>query len=977
MESLRKYAFWVGIIVSQTALICILLSSTKGLAIENGWTSSNQLYVKIGAPFTGSSLHKNVPCMDTTFHLLEFKGTDYTPTKVPKDVCAVKGGIAQIGAGYIRPVGGVYGYKIDSIGNGSSFTTAPNAQNFIRFNNVAGSDISKNIYVHKNIRSAGDFVNINSNLYKGVVYQYRNNDNVSPLKLSDGTPIGIKEYSFSNNGKWMVAEWVREGLVRIELETGEMTLFSHRSFTYNYGITEAMSLAISNDGNTVISSSIGGLGSSPIYAYDLSGCEAGRPFKTFSKNITGCKEKIVTDTVKTSVPGSYVSLTTMQFSNDGRRVDGVLRTQEAGTINPYRATLSLDTIDDEQKGYIALGDSFASGEGDMDDSWYEEGTNTKGQNLCHLSKRSYPYLIREHLELNNFNSFACSGAKQHHLLNVSQYSNSSDETFLKNLIPGLQAQLLLVKDAGFNPDFITISIGGNDLGFSEKLKECIFTIETCHYANNPDSKKKVAMEIASQLMPLRDTYSNIIEKTDGRTKIYVIGYPQFIDHADTSRCGVNVRLDAEERRFIHESVQYANDVIEEASKSAGVYYVDIENTLAGRNLCTDTPKDAMTVNGLTRGDDVSIPWYVIAGANAVLPSKMVIKGDVGIGNESYHPNQNGHELMKQAILSELDGDPVNYPVCADVSKKVCGFLKPVYPSPGAYFTRAASDYISTLNGFAPLRLESVPRKEEFLRQTSKPNSLYLDLTRLSSSSTVTAEIHSTPTPLGEFTTDANGELTQEITIPDTVAPGYHTVHVYGTNLSNEPIHYYESIYLTGEEGDLNGNSIPDDQEDCGFVPDSEIDYDRDGIDDACDSLISEPPDEPEEVESEETPQPPSVVNEDKKSQSYGETVAGNEEISPITTPAVAVTSTNTPTRTIRTAGEDSSSPEIVPPTTPPHEPARVLGSDANNGVTSSVATTAGIKSVRSKSGALYTVGTLVILGFGFVFWRSYQIKRSI
>src|SRR5690606_34519160 len=69
------------------------------------------------------------------------------------------------------------------------------------------------------------------------------------------------------------------------------------------------------------------------------------------------------------------------------------------------------------KSYMALGDSYISGEGAYS---YRDGTDTE-RNQCHQSLVSYPYLLGE--RQSSFASVACSGAQ---MINVTSKEDDKD-----------------------------------------------------------------------------------------------------------------------------------------------------------------------------------------------------------------------------------------------------------------------------------------------------------------------------------------------------------------------------------------------------------------------------------------------------------------------------------------------------------------------------------------------------------------------
>src|SRR5690606_18148670 len=79
-----------------------------------------------------------------------------------------------------------------------------------------------------------------------------------------------------------------------------------------------------------------------------------------------------------------------------------------------------------QLDYLALGDSYSSGEGDIErrsngSTYYLEGTDVTGdyekgipEEKCHVSNRSYPFVLQQSgaVEGDRIQSVACSGAKR-------------------------------------------------------------------------------------------------------------------------------------------------------------------------------------------------------------------------------------------------------------------------------------------------------------------------------------------------------------------------------------------------------------------------------------------------------------------------------------------------------------------------------------------------------------------------------------
>ena len=111
---------------------------------------------------------------------------------------------------------------------------------------------------------------------------------------------------------------------------------------------------------------------------------------------------------------------------------------------------------------MALGDSFAAGLGNNPDTWIP-GT-VDGGYRCRRSYDAWPELLAQTLRDDRgadypFEFLACSGAV---VGDLNGTNPSSD-----------QNQLAASSLLSAATEFVTVSIGGNDLGFGATFKECI------------------------------------------------------------------------------------------------------------------------------------------------------------------------------------------------------------------------------------------------------------------------------------------------------------------------------------------------------------------------------------------------------------------------------------------------------------------------------------------------------------------------
>jgi len=121
------------------------------------------------------------------------------------------------------------------------------------------------------------------------------------------------------------------------------------------------------------------------------------------------------------------------------------------TAKTVSRNISLPAL---SQGYVAMGDSYSSGEGTGD---YLTGTNVSSDR-CHRSPHAYGPLLDASLNLGSMTFVACSGAITDDFFN-SNHSNHTE-----------RAQNASLKSTTAH---VTLTIGGNDVGFGDVLLACV------------------------------------------------------------------------------------------------------------------------------------------------------------------------------------------------------------------------------------------------------------------------------------------------------------------------------------------------------------------------------------------------------------------------------------------------------------------------------------------------------------------------
>lgn len=779
----KHFSLRVVFLAGVSALAVFATSSAWAGSSQSSWIADN-LNIKQQAQTKSapSSLAGNIDCA--------MQGVS---------LCAVST-VYGMGAsnGTVRLNSGADFYPVRSyLENRPRFLPIPNSNEFITYTTEPVTGFY--LYFNYNFNASVNFAND----YLGKHYQV-----VAPPdgKLVDKTNHRLAadsgSMSFSENGEWMIVSDPNVAVLRVNLRTFEVLPFAS-GFDYSIGLDPSLKTAVTNDGRyaAVYSKNF-----SRFELYDLDSCAA------VPSAITGpvnCDHRNLQTFMNQQVAG-YNLTSYVRFLNDD-----TLSLYASSAINgsnvTHRYLISPSEIAD-QLDYLALGDSYISGEGAFD---YFPGTD-EPNNTCHLSALSYPFLIGRDLNYNSYHSVACSGAVANDIVDVSPdykgqvddviRSKRSDEEIGKiyaSFKPGYVNQVDFVNQ--YQPKAITVSISGNDVGMISKLKSCIAP-GTCFQTY--EERESVVQDINNTFPKLVDTYQKLKAAGPPDMRIYVIGYPQIAKPGGD--CALNVHLNNDEVIFTTQAIDYLDSVIKAAAAKAGVYYADTEDALYGHRFCEAGP-GSVAMNGVTAGNDI--------------PGRL----NGPLGNESYHPNPFGYELMENKILQVThnltDPMPAADPNSDIPSPDVSGILD----APKSGETVKQTEYDPTITD--DTAYQQIPI---LISVNGADHSL-------APSTTLQAEIHSTPYSLGQFITDENGNLSVQMTLPSSVPAGYHTLHFFGTDLTGQAIDIYKDIYVAESSSDFDSDGVPNSQQTCIGVEPSGVDYDQDGIDDSCDPNISLPP----------------------------------------------------------------------------------------------------------------------------------------
>lgn len=276
--------------------------------------------------------------------------------------------------------------------------------------------------------------------------------------------------------------------------------------------------------------------------------------------------------------------------------------------------------DHQQLNYVALGDSFSSGEGVEP---FDPNTAIPSTNECHRSEKSYSKLLvnvpGSKLRFNGFGFLACSGAM---IGNV----NGSDP--LQYSTQPL-SQISMLMDS---VDVVAITAGGNNIDFDVTGYVCATDASALNCTDAIlDSEAKVDSQLEQDLT---DLYEEIRGAISENGEVFVVGYPQMfpsenIDENCTwgTTPGTSQRpMEQAELTGLHSVINNLNQRIEDAVEAAGehVHYVNPAPYFIGHEICSDDP------------------WF----HNAVSHTEDFVF--------SFHPNELGQQAYARAVLNEMN-----------------------------------------------------------------------------------------------------------------------------------------------------------------------------------------------------------------------------------------------------------------------------------------------------------------------------------
>ncbi|BEP15749.1 SGNH family lipase [Acidothermaceae bacterium B102] len=275
--------------------------------------------------------------------------------------------------------------------------------------------------------------------------------------------------------------------------------------------------------------------------------------------------------------------------------------------------------------FVALGDSYSSGEGacapvTVAACGYLHGTAVAADE-CHRSKNAYAVRVKATLPKSWQLAFAaCSGATTADVLTDS--------------LNGEPAQISVLADAkaaGRNVKLVTLTLGGNDVGFADAVGTCV----AAHTFFGSSCGGKITWAVSTAT--LRTRLAAVYQAVHGlapNARVLVLGYPRLFSPTPsaTAPCpvaAVDSRALSKAENVLNATIASA---VAHADKVAGkkfATFVDDGALFKGHELCAG-PAAKSYLNGLVLTSGAARP-------------------------ESFHPNRVGQSVLAKHLEKVLKG----------------------------------------------------------------------------------------------------------------------------------------------------------------------------------------------------------------------------------------------------------------------------------------------------------------------------------
>lgn len=233
---------------------------------------------------------------------------------------------------------------------------------------------------------------------------------------------------------------------------------------------------------------------------------------------------------------------------------------------PWSHVAIADAAPDSAIRYVALGDSRATG------SPHDPLSIRDG---CFRTSDAYPQIVADTLGAASYVSRACAGAKTENITNTPQFT-----------ITGAQPPQI----GALQPDttLVTVSIGGNDIAWSSLVEPCYTFVPGLDANCRSDATTARRMNDALTVLgpKVSATLAAITGKSPAAT-VLVVGHGGIFGDRG---CWPYIPTSDADAAFVVQFFVKMNDVLADAARRNGAYFVDVAAAAVGHDACAGSDR---------------------------------------------------------------------------------------------------------------------------------------------------------------------------------------------------------------------------------------------------------------------------------------------------------------------------------------------------------------------------------------------------
>jgi len=213
--------------------------------------------------------------------------------------------------------------------------------------------------------------------------------------------------------------------------------------------------------------------------------------------------------------------------------------------------------------YVSMGDSFTAG------PLIPVQVEPAG---CMKSNRNYPNLVWASLRGVAFRDISCSGAKTDDLYAPQSISGGTNPAQLSKLTN--------------RTTVVTLGIGGNDIGFTEIIRNCAAPSPSptpCQDRYVVDGVDEIGRRIRSTAPKISAAIA-AIERRAPNARVYLVGYPQILPNTGPG-CWPSLPIKEDDVPYLRAKAKQLNSMLRKQTVSAGIGYVDTYGPSRGHSAC--------------------------------------------------------------------------------------------------------------------------------------------------------------------------------------------------------------------------------------------------------------------------------------------------------------------------------------------------------------------------------------------------------